>query len=168
MPHWQKVVRSLAWVALILVLTRIGLQVAILSVTSPAGAEGEKPAAVFDVRQQEVLVGPEDTDVSARFPVHNVGQRRLVVRYLRRACCDPPAPEPLILNPGEKGEVTVQAPAAQLLEQGEIRRGFGTNDPRQPEVWLTIALANQPTPAERPRPETAAASPSRSVLVNKP
>jgi hypothetical protein len=168
MQHWQKIVRPVAWVILVLVLTRIGLRAAIESVTRPAGAVDEVPAARFDVLEQGVVVGPDDFDVAAQFSVHNAGQRRLVVRQLRRACCDPPGPEPLILDAGASGTLTVQTPAAELLKKGEFRQGFGTNDPRQPEVWLTLKLANEPTPAVRPNSESAAASPGRSVLVNKP
>ena len=87
MPHWHKIVRSLAWVALILVLTRIGLQVAIMSVTQPAASAGAVPSARFDVLEKTVLVGTHDTQVQAQFALHNAGQRRLVVRQLRRACC---------------------------------------------------------------------------------
>jgi hypothetical protein len=168
MRYLQKVVRPLAWVVLILVLTRIGLRAAIVSVTQPAASADAVPSARFDTLAQGVVVGPHDTQVEAQFALHNAGQRRLVVRQLRRACCDPPGPEPLILEAGESGILTVQAPAADMFKHGEFRQGFGTNDPRQPEVWLTLKLANEPTPAVRPASTTAAASSGRSVLVNKP
>jgi len=169
MRYLQKVVRPLAWVVLILVLTRIGLRAAIESVTQPAASADAVPAARFDVLEQGVLVGPHDEDATAQFALHNAGQRRLVVRQLRRACCDPPGPPPLILDPGASGMLTVETPAGDLLKNGEFRQGFATNDPRQPEVWLTLKLANEPTPAVRPTSTTAAAaSAGRSVLVNKP
>jgi hypothetical protein len=170
MQHWQKIVRPLAWVVLILVLTRIGLRAAIESVTKPAASADAVPAARFDVLEHAVVVGPQDEDATAEFALSNAGERRLVVRKSRRACCDPPGPPPLILDAGESGTLTVQTPAGDLLKHGEFRQGFGTNDPRLPEVWLTLRLANEPTPAVRPTSTTSssAASSGRSVLVNRP
>jgi len=169
MQYWQKIVRPLAWVVLILVLTRIGLRAAIESVTKPAASAGAVPSARFDVLEQGVLVGPNDENATALFTLSNAGQHRLVVRQMRRACCDPPGPPPLVLDPGASGTLTVQTPAGDLLAHGEFRQGFSTNDPRLPEVWLTLKLANEPTPAVRPTSTTAAAAASgRSVLINRP
>jgi len=168
MQYWQKIVRPLAWVVLILVLTRIGLRAAIVSVTQPAASADAVPSAQFDALEQGVLVGPNDTQVQGQFTLHNAGQKRLVVRQLRRACCDPPGPPPLVLDAGASGTLTVETQAGDLLKNGEFRQGFGTNDPRLPEVWLTLKLANEPTPAVRPASTTAAAAAGRSVLVNRP
>lgn len=173
MRFWQKIVRPLAWVVLVLLIARIGLRAAIDSATKPAGTSGAVPAAQFQPPTREVVVREDDAEIAALFHVRNAGQRRLVVSQLRRACCDPAGPEPLILEAGASGHVSVETTAAELLAKGEFRQGFTTNDPRLPEVWLTLKLANQPTRATDPtpvvRPGPAAVPPaSRSVLVKRP
>ncbi len=165
---WQRIVRPLAWVVLVLLLARIGLRAAVHSVTQPASREGEVAAAHFDKLEQGVVVTDAEGEVAADFVVRNAGQHRLVVRLLRRACCDPPAPEPLILDPGASGKLTVRASAADLLKRGEYRQALTTNDPRSPEVWLTLKLANEPTPAIRPTAATLPEGAGRSVLVKRP
>jgi|GEM_PF-6801730 len=168
MQRWQKIVRPLAWAVLVLLVARIGLRAAIDSVTKPAGTRADVPAAQFESLERQVVVGPNDTEIVEQFAVRNLGQHRLVVRQFRRACCDPPGPGPLILEAGESGTLTVKVSAADLIRKGEHRQGIGTNDPRQPEVWLTLKLANQPTPAIRPETEATAASDGHSVLVKRP
>ena len=164
---WKKIVRPLAWAVLVLLVVRIGLRAAIHSVTEPAGQSGDAPAAQFEKLEQAVFVTQAEGEVSAKFAVRNVGQRRLVIQQQRRACCEPRA-EPLILAPGESGAVTVTASAEQLVQQGEHRQALTTNDPRGPEVWLTLKLANEPTPATRSAANAAARAADRSVLVKRP
>ncbi len=168
MQHWQKVVRPLAWAVLVLLVARIGLRAAIHSVTQPAAAQGDVPVAQFDKLEQSIVVTSGQDEAAADFTVRNSGQHRLVVRLVKRACCDPPAPEPLLLAPGESGKLTVRAPAADLLQHGEFRQALSTNDPRNPEVWVTLKLANEPTPATREAATAPAGATGRSVLVKKP
>jgi hypothetical protein len=168
MKSWHKILRPVAWAVLVLVLTRIGLRAAIHFVTQPAGREGEVAAAQFSRLEQAVIVAGGEGDVAADFNVRNAGRRRLIVRLFKRACCDPPGPETLMLAPGQTGTLTVRAPAADLLNRGEFRQAVTTNDPRRPEVWLTLRMANEPTPAPRPAAATAAGASDRSVLVKRP
>jgi hypothetical protein len=164
---WQKIVRPIAWAVLVLLLVRIGLRAAMHSVTEPAGRNGDVAAAVFDKLEQGVVVAEPVGEVAAQFAVRNAGQRRLVIQLVRRACCEP-AVEPLVLAPGQSGALTVRVAAADLMRQGEHRQAVTTNDPRQPEIWLTMKLANEPTPAALAAARSSPRAADRSVLVKRP
>lgn len=168
MQRWKKIAGPLAAAILALVVVRIAFRTAVEMVSKPSAEFGERPALVIETFERPVLVAPTDTSVRAVFPISNTGQHRLIVNPVRRPCCDPPGPPPLILEPGQAGELTVEAPARELLERGQVTKGFGTNDPHRPELWLTLRMANEPTPASHPADATAASLPGRSVLVKRP
>ena len=168
MKWWQTVVRPIAWAVLVLVVARIGLRAALHSVTQPAGSEGDVPAAQFEILEKKVGVSSAEGEVEADFTVRNAGRHRLVVQLLRRACCDPPAQGPLLLAPGASGTLTVRAPAADLLKHGQFRQALSTNDPRNPELWLTLKLAGDSTQSAPPTATTGSRPADRSVLVKRP
>ena len=168
MQRAKRILLALLTAALALVAVQIAFRYAVEMVAKPSAEAGARPALVIDVFERPVLVAPLDTHVRAVFPVSNTGQRRLVINPMRRPCCDPPGPPPLVLEPGESGELIVQAPTAELLQAGQFRQGFGTNDPRRPEFWLTVRLANEPTPAAREGLSKESRLPDRSVLVKRP
>ena len=167
MQRWKKIAGPLAAAILALVVVRIAFRTAVDMVATPTEAATDRPTLVMEASERPVLIAPTDTSVRAAFPVSNDGRHRLVVNPIRRPCCDPPGPPPLILEPGQSGELIVEAPARELLERGHVTQGFGTNDPRRPELWLTLRLANEPTPAPRPA-DASTVRPGRSVLVKRP
>lgn len=156
------VVKGVVLAAALLLVISFGLRAAVEVVSHPQTGDEGPPVANLESLEREIVAPSPGQKVRVEFPVSNAGERRLVIRSLRQPCCDGPAPEPTLVAPGKSGELIVEIDAQALLQRGQHTEGFGTNDPRLPEFWLTVRLAGT-VPAT-----ASAASSDRSVLRRRP
>jgi len=154
------VVKGVVLAAALLLVISFGLRAAVEVVSHPQTGNEGPPVAILESLEREIATPAVGKPVRVEFPVFNAGERRLVIRSLRQPCCDGPAPEPTFVAPGKSGKLIVEIDAQSLLKRGQHTEGFGTNDPRLPEFWLTVRLTGTgPATAA-----AAAASSDRSVL----
>src|SRR5687768_2004751 len=143
------IVKGVVLAAALLFVFGLGLRAAVQVVSHPQTGQEGPPVVQLDLTEREIDPPQGSEPVRVEFAVANAGGRRLVIHSLRRACCDGPAPEPTVLAPGKSGELVVEIDPATLLQRGQHTDGFGTNDPRLPEFWLTVRLPGAaPTAAE--------------------
>jgi hypothetical protein len=156
------IVKGAVLAAALLLAFGLGLRATVDILGHPLTGEEGPPRVHLDSLDQEFRAAAAKGLVRVEFPVANQGERRLVIRSLRRPCCDGNVPEPTVVAPGRSGCLVLDVDAASLLKRGQHTEGFATNDPSRPEFWLTVRLAD---PAA---PPTAAGANARSVLVQRP
>jgi hypothetical protein len=155
-------IKGVVLAAALILAVGLGLRAAVDVVSHPLTGNEGPPVARLPALEREIAAPAAGQTVRLEFPVSNDGERRLVVRSLRRACCDGPAPPPTVVLPGKSGTLVVEADAEALRKRGEHLEGFGTNDPRLPEFWLKVRVAGAAAHA------TAESDNSHSILVDGP
>ncbi len=144
------VVKGVVLAAALLFALALGLRAAVQVVSHPQTGEEGPPVVQLVSLEREIQAPAGSEPVGVEFPVSNAGGRRLVIHSLRRACCDGSVPEPTLLVPGQSGQLIVEVDPAALLRHGQHTEGFGTNDPRLPEFWLTVRLPGAAPAAAEP------------------
>jgi hypothetical protein len=83
----------------------------------------------------------------AKFPVTNVGDRRLVLHQRTSSCeCVAGEEQTIILQPGESTEVTATLDTRELQGAFQMEFAFTTSAPNLPTFQLTLLADIQPIP----------------------
>lgn len=108
--------------------------------SSPADAAGgSRPMLVLKHTSRDFGPVTQGDVLQASFPVENAGTRRLIVIEKRGGCCGQPGgSRSIVLAPGEKSCLDVEADTAQWFGQMDYRTTYFTNDPAMPQFSLQV------------------------------
>jgi hypothetical protein len=87
--------------------------------------------------------------LQASFTVENAGARRLVLVEKRGGCCgQSTGPQSIVLEPGEKKDLDVEADTARWFGRMDHRAAYFTNDPATPRfsLHMTATVTAPPSP----------------------
>lgn len=139
-------------------------------VASGPAHDANKPRLVLPTDRIDLGDARGEGPFVARFPVHNGGSRRLVVRPESGACCGAASAEgPLIIPPG--GAAVLEEGLTVAGRRGRVSRraAYTTNDPISPRFTVTVEARvgetrEVPTVADDP-PRNLRGSPSAQPEV---
>jgi hypothetical protein len=159
MPSFRSLAAALIVVVCLAGTVRLGLCWVVEMVASPQPVTTKAGPHLQLVTDQLDLGDVSSRQpLAARFVIANTGTQPLVFRRAGQGCCGRDVPPPTTtIEPGRTGEIVLELAPAELAD-GQQRFGFLTNDPAQPEFWLTVR--RQASPAAPPREE-------HSVLVKR-
>lgn len=96
------------------------------------------PKLVLSTAEVDLGSVAADNAATVRVPIRNAGHERLVVHREGTGCCGSEAEPPVIVPPGERGELVATLDTAG--RQGTVRQaiGYTTSDPTMPRFDLVL------------------------------
>lgn len=119
-----------------------------LAKTSLGSQEPRADLAIGSTVHHLGLIGDRDA-WQVRFPVRNIGARRLVLNEIDSECgCGDRMLRTMVVDPGEIVNLIVRLHPRSASEAVEKTVCFTTNDPRHPRLDLTVSAMVAASPPE--------------------
>jgi len=110
-----------------------------------------QPRVVLHCTQQDLGTINQGELVVARFPISNMGNRRLIVTEQAKYCCGgSPETQAIVVAPGKTQVLNTEINTRLWCGQMSHTTRYTTNDPRRPQFILTVrATVNSAFEVER-------------------
>ena len=117
----------------------MGAAVACWANSTLTDALSGQPQAVVHCTLQDLGTINQGELVLARFPISNMGNRRLIVTEQTKLCCgDTPETPTIVVAPGKTQVLNTEINTRLWCGQMSHTTRYTTNDPKRPQFILTV------------------------------